>query len=353
MKQITSEFYNIYFDNTLQSLTDFLALNTYSKIFIVTDENTGKYCLPVLQSKLPQLDTYNIIEIPYGEENKNIDYCIAIWRMLLDFEADRKALVINLGGGVVTDMGSFAASTFKRGIDFIQIPTTLLSQVDASVGGKTGIDMNAVKNIIGTFVQPKAVIISSDFLKTLPLREITSGFAEMLKHGIIADKAYFERLQQIDTVDNVSNDLVFTSVEIKNKVVSTDPYENGLRKILNYGHTIGHAIESWSLNNEKHSLLHGEAIAIGMVCEAYLASKLVKLSNHDLQIICHTFIKFYGKYSLKTGTEQALLSTMRNDKKNNAGNINFSLPDKIGNCLYDIPVTETDIVESLDFYRTL
>ncbi len=353
MKQITSEHYNIYFDNTLQSLTDFLARNHYSKIFIVTDENTGKYCLPVLQNKLQQLDNYDIIEIPYGEENKNIDYCIAIWRMLLDFEADRKALVINLGGGVVTDMGSFAASTFKRGIDFIQIPTTLLSQVDASVGGKTGIDMNAVKNIIGTFVQPKAVIISSDFLKTLPPRELTSGFAEMLKHGIIANEAYFESLKQIDDVAHVSDDLVFTSVEIKNKVVSTDPYENGLRKILNYGHTIGHAIESWSLNNEKHSLLHGEAIAIGMVCEAYLASKLVKLSDNDLQIICHTFIKFYGKYSLKIGIEQELMATMRNDKKNNAGNINFSLPDKIGNCLYDIPVTETDIVESLDFYRSL
>ena len=353
MNIIKSTHYQIFFDNSLQSLSTFLADNNYSKIFIITDENTGKYCLPVLQSKLPLLDTFDIIEIPEGEENKNIDYCIAIWRMLLDFEADRKALVINLGGGVVTDMGSFAASTFKRGIDFIQIPTTLLSQVDASVGGKTGIDINSVKNIIGTFAQPKAVIISSDFLSTLPARQMVSGFAEMLKHGIIADKSYFERLTLINEINNLDNDLVKISVEIKNRVVTEDPYENGLRKILNYGHTIGHAVESWSLSNEKNGLLHGEAIAIGMICEAYLGNKLANLSDTDLQTITETFIKFYGKYHLKTGIEAELMETMRNDKKNSSGNINFSLPDKIGNCLFDIRVSEKDILESLDYYRGL
>lgn len=351
MKLITSQFYNIYFDNSLKSLTDFLANNSYSKIFIITDENTGKHCLPVLQSKLPLLVTFDNIEITPGEENKNIDFCIAIWRMLLDFEADRKALVINLGGGVVTDMGSFAASTFKRGIDFVQIPTTLLSQVDASVGGKTGIDINGVKNIIGTFAQPKTVIISSDFLKTLPSREINSGFAEMLKHGIIANKAYFEDLMQIENLENIDDDLIYQSIQIKNHVVTTDPYELGLRKILNYGHTIGHAVESWSLNNEKHCLLHGEAIAIGMICEAYLANKLVKLSDLDLKTICETFLKIYGKKTIKAGIEAQLLETMRNDKKNNAGSINFSLPNKIGNCLFDIAVNESDIVESLEYYR--
>lgn len=351
MKQITSQFYNIYFDNTLQSLTNFLANNSYSKIFIITDENTGQYCLPVLQSKLPLLTTFDIIEITPGEENKNIDYCIAIWRMLLDFEADRKALVINLGGGVVTDMGSFAASTFKRGIDFVQIPTTLLSQVDASVGGKTGIDINGVKNIIGTFAQPKTVIISSDFLKTLPKRELTSGFAEMLKHGIIADEAYFNSLMQIEDLENIDDDLVYQSVQIKNHVVTTDPYEHGLRKILNYGHTIGHAIESWSLNNQKNCLLHGEAIAIGMICEAYLGNKLVSLSGDDLQTISQTFLKIYGKYDIKKGIETQLLETMRNDKKNDGGKINFSLPNKIGNCMFDIAVSEKDILESLDYYR--
>jgi 3-dehydroquinate synthase len=174
MSHITSSTYNIYFDNNLSDLQEFLNQNNYSKIFIITDENTGEHCLPVLQGKLPQLTEFDIIEIPYGEENKNIDFCIGIWRMLLDFEADRNALVINLGGGVVTDMGSFAASTYKRGLDFLQIPTTLLSQVDASVGGKTGIDIESVKNIIGTFALPKAVFISTDFLNTLPERQLIS-----------------------------------------------------------------------------------------------------------------------------------------------------------------------------------
>jgi 3-dehydroquinate synthase len=213
--------------------------------------------------------------------------------------------------------------------------------------------MNSVKNIIGTFAQPKAVIISTDFLKTLPKRELTSGFAEMLKHGIIADKSYFETLNNIDSIDTISDDLIYTSVNIKNTIVTTDPYENGLRKILNYGHTIGHAIETWSLNNEKNNLLHGEAIAIGMVCEAYLAHKTVQLSEADLHTISNSFIKFYGKYTLKRNIEDDLFGVMRNDKKNNTGNINFSLPNKIGNCLYDIKVTHKDIVESLDYYRQL
>ncbi len=353
MKQISSPFYHIYFDNSLKSLSNFLAQNNYSKIFIITDENTGKFCLPLLQDKLKQLNTFDIIEIPEGEENKNIDYCIAIWRMLLDFEADRKAIIINLGGGVVTDMGSFAASTYKRGVDFVQIPTTLLSQVDASVGGKTGIDMNSVKNIIGTFTQPQAVIISTDFLQTLPQRQIHSGFAEMLKHGIIADFAYFEKLKKIDINSAIDEDLIFISVGIKNKVVTEDPYEKGLRKILNYGHTIGHAIETWSLENDAAPLLHGEAIAIGMICEAYLATHLVKLSKSDFDEIVQTFLSIYGHYTIKDGIEKELFTCMMNDKKNVAGTIYFSLPDKIGNCLFDIKVNQDLIFDSLNFYRNL
>lgn len=353
MKQISSPFYNIYFDNSLKSLSDFLAQNNYSKIFIITDENTGKFCLPLLQDKLKQLNTFDIIEIPEGEENKNIDYCIAIWRMLLDFEADRKAIIINLGGGVVTDMGSFAASTYKRGVDFVQIPTTLLSQVDASVGGKTGIDMNSVKNIIGTFTQPQAVIISSDFLQTLPQRQIHSGFAEMLKHGIIADFAYFEKLKKIDINSAIDEDLIFISVGIKNKVVTEDPYEKGLRKILNYGHTIGHAIETWSLENDEVPLLHGEAIAIGMICEAFLATHLVNLSQSDFDEIVKTFLLIYGHYTIKDGIEKELFACMMNDKKNVAGTIYFSLPDKIGNCLFDVKVNQDLIFDSLNFYRNL
>ncbi len=353
MKPIQNTNYQVFFDNSLNVLTDILAEKKYSKIFILTDEQTGEHCLPVLQEKLPSLTEFDIIEVPNGEENKTIDFCIGIWRMLLDFEADRNALLINLGGGVVTDMGSFAASTFKRGIDFLQIPTTLLSQVDASVGGKTGIDMDNVKNIIGTFSQPQAVIIATDFLKTLSDRQMTSGFAEVIKHGIIADADFYKEVTELADARAVTEQHIHHSVGIKNKVVTEDPFEKGIRKTLNFGHTIGHAIESWSLTHEKNPLLHGEAIAIGMICEAYLATQLVSLPQEDLHSITATFFKYFGKYQIKEGIEHQLLEIMKQDKKNVSGKISFSLPDKIGNCQFDIYVDEVLIKESLDFYKGL
>jgi len=353
MGHIPSSTYNIYFDNNLSDLQEFLTQNNYSKIFIITYENTGEHCLPILQGKLPQLTEFDIIEIPYGEENKNIDFCIGIWRMLLDFEADRNALVINLGGGVVTDMGSFAASTYKRGLDFLQIPTTLLSQVDASVGGKTGIDIESVKNIIGTFALPKAVFISTDFLNTLPERQLISGFAEVIKHGIISDTSYYQDITSLNHPKEISGSQIQRSVEIKNKVVLEDPFEKGLRKILNYGHTIGHAVESWSLDNDNNPLTHGEAIAIGMITEAYLAFKSDLLKEEDLNTITKDILKFFPHYQLKVGIDQLLMETMQHDKKNIAGKINFSLPDKIGNCKFNIVVSNELIKESLDYYRDL
>ncbi|ADY51770.1 3-dehydroquinate synthase [Pseudopedobacter saltans DSM 12145] len=353
MNQLISSGYNIYFDNTLSSLETFLAENSYSKIFIVTDENTGEHCLPLLQKKLPKLDHFDIIEIPHGEENKNIDFCIGIWKMLLDFEADRNALVINLGGGVVTDMGSFAASTYKRGIDFLQIPTTLLSQVDASVGGKTGIDIDNVKNIIGTFSQPKAVIICNEFLDTLPDRQVTSGFAEVIKHGIIADKKYYEEIIKLSSPKDITIEQIQHSIEIKNKVVLEDPFEKGLRKILNFGHTIGHAVESWSLENDNTPLTHGEAIAIGMITEAYISNKIDMLSDDNLNTIKSDILKFFPKYNLRSDIYDTLLEVMQHDKKNISGKINFSLPDEIGNCKFNIVVDQQLIKDSLDFYRSL
>jgi 3-dehydroquinate synthase len=353
MKPIQNSRYEVFFDNSLKSLHQILSKKEYSKIFILTDEMTGQYCLPVLQEKLPELTDFDIIEIPNGEENKTIDFCIGIWQMLLEFEADRNAILINLGGGVVTDMGGFAASTFKRGIDFIHIPTTLLSQVDASVGGKTGVDLSEVKNIIGTFAQPEAVIIATDFLKTLSDRQLTSGFAEVIKHGIIADADFFQQVTALENVKELSESQIYHSIEIKNKVVLEDPFEKGLRKTLNYGHTIGHAIESWSLKNEKNPLLHGEAIALGMICEAYLAKEIVGLSESDLELITSSFLKFFGKYTIRQGIEQELSEIMKNDKKNVSGKINFSLPDKIGNCQFDIFVEEALIKESLNYYQRL
>lgn len=353
MIPIQNSSYQVYFDESLNILTDLLASKNYTKIFILTDEQTGEHCLPILREKLPSLTEFDIIEVPDGEENKTIDFCIGIWRMLLDFEADRNALLINLGGGVLTDMGSFAASTYKRGIDFLQIPTTLLSQVDASVGGKTGIDMDNVKNIIGTFAQPQAVIISTDFLKTLSDRQMNSGFAEVIKHGIIADADFFNEIVKLNNAREVTAQHIYHSIQIKNNVVLEDPFEKGIRKTLNFGHTIGHAIESWSLSNEKKSLLHGEAIAIGMICEAYLAKEMIGLSESDLELITNAFIKYYGKYTIREGITEQLLEIMRQDKKNVSGKINFSLPNKIGNCQIDIFVEEAMIKESLAYYQSL
>ncbi len=353
MKPIQNDNYQVFFDNSLAILTDLLTKNTYSKIFILVDEQTSEHCLPVLQEKLPSLTEFDIIEVPNGEENKTIDFCIGIWRTLLDFEADRNALLINLGGGVVTDMGSFAAATYKRGIDFLQIPTTLLSQVDASVGGKTGIDMDNVKNIIGTFSQPEAVIICTDFLKTLSDRELTSGLAEILKHGIIDDAEFFGELALLNSAKDITAKHIHYSVEIKNKIVLADPFEKNIRKTLNYGHTIGHAIESWSLVNEKNSLLHGESIAIGMICEAYLAKETNELSEEELEKITNTFIKFFGRYKIRPGIENALLDIMKQDKKNSNGKISFSLPSKLGSCNFDSFIEESLILDCLKYYQSV
>src|SRR5476651_2399020 len=227
MPPIKSISYPIYFENSISELADFIEKGNYSKYFILTDEHTGKYCLPIIQNFLGEGANYDLIEINAGEQSKTIDFCVGIWKMLIDFGADRNSLMINLGGGVITDMGGFAASTYKRGIDFVHVPTTLLSQVDASVGGKTGIDINSIKNIIGTFTQPKAVLINYNYLKTLPERQILSGLAEMLKHGLIVDAAFWEKLKQSD-LKMPAEELIHWSVEIKNKVVIEDPTEKGI-----------------------------------------------------------------------------------------------------------------------------
>ncbi|WP_433863921.1 3-dehydroquinate synthase [Sphingobacterium thalpophilum] len=352
MEVIESLGYQVYFDDTLASLETFLAARNYSKIIVLVDTNTLDNCLPLFQQALPSLSNYDVIEVDPGEENKNIDFCIGVWQNMLDFGADRHSLLINLGGGVVTDMGGFAASTFKRGMDFIQIPTTLLSQVDASVGGKTGIDMGSVKNIIGTFAQPQAVFISSLFLKTLDKRQLISGFAEVIKHGLIFDQAYYNQVKTLG-IDQVDNALIKHSVSIKNRVILEDPKEKGLRKILNFGHTIGHAIEGYSLQHDKRPLLHGEAIAVGMICEGFLSHKLNGLSLTDLDDLIATFRRYFNDYSFSSSIDTMLLELMRNDKKNLSNQIGFALLDRIGSCQYDIFVSEEDIIESLDFYREL
>ncbi len=350
-KQIASLGYQVFFEKNLDSLEPFITSRNYSQILVLVDRNTNDYCLPILQSALSKITDYDIIEVDPGEENKNIDFCIGVWKTMLDFGADRKALMINLGGGVVTDMGGFAASTYKRGIDFIQIPTTLLSQVDASVGGKTGIDLDNVKNIIGTFTQPQAVFISGQFLSTLDDRQMRSGFAEVIKHGLIYDKDLFLRTKLVNLEADDLDDIVFRSVEIKNEVITEDPTEKGLRKILNFGHTIGHAIEGYSLIHDANPLLHGEAIALGMICEAYIAHKINGLSAADLSEIVQAFDNRFERYPFSGDIYQELIALMQNDKKNAGRKLGFVLLSEIGKCDYNIYVEEELIKESLDFYR--
>lgn len=352
MDTIQSIGYPIYFDDSITQLVNFIKQGGYSRFFILTDENTSQHCLPILQEQIAGMDNFDIIEINAGEESKNIDFCIGVWKMLIDFGADRKALMINLGGGVITDMGGFAASTFKRGIDFVQVPTTLLAQVDASVGGKTGIDVDGIKNIIGTFTQPKAVFMYDDFLKTLPSRQILSGLAEMLKHGLIVDASYWNELKTSDlTIPSAA--LVHRSVAIKNEVVIEDPHEKGIRKALNFGHTVGHAVETYSLMNDEDHLTHGEAIAIGMICEAWLSNQKSSLSDAELVEISQVLSGLYPKHTISEDSHPTLLEHMLKDKKNSNGQINCTLLKSIGQYSIDHICTADELLGSLRYYSSL
>ena len=354
MNTIQSIGYPIYFSDSLTQLVNFIKQGKYSRFFILTDENTSTHCLPLLKEKLgDNEDDYDLIEINAGEESKDIDFCIGVWKMLIDFGADRKSLMVNLGGGVVSDLGGFAASTFKRGIDFVHVPTTLLSQVDASVGGKTGIDIDSIKNIIGTFTQPKAVFIEYDFLKTLPARQILSGLAEMLKHGLICDAAYWDQLKVSD-LKKPAAELIYRSIEIKNKVVIEDPKEMGIRKSLNFGHTVGHAVETYSLLNDANKALsHGEAIAIGMISEAYLSHKKIGLSDDSLTEIVNVINKLYPRYNIPESIFDELYTYMQKDKKNEDGKINCTFLQEIGQYSIDNICTKDELYESLRYYTSL
>jgi len=323
--------------------------NDFSKIFVLADENTRTFCLPVIAPFLPE---FQLITIRSGESEKNIDTCKYLWEQLMDMGAERSSLLINLGGGVIGDMGGFVAGTFKRGLPFIHIPTTLLAQVDASVGGKLGIDLNGVKNLVGLFQDPKHIYISAEFLRTLPFEQVRSGFAEMLKHGLISDKAYWQVLKDTDLRQFVAPEkMIKRSVEIKKQVVASDPYEKGLRKILNFGHTIGHAIETLSLNGNMHPLLHGEAIAIGMICEAWLSASVNGLPESELTDITTCLMHHFPKQDITPLATSELLHVMQMDKKNKNGKIQFSLLHTIGNCGFDITADEKLIQASLNYYQ--
>lgn len=352
MESIITSSYAVHFtEKAYEALNLHLENAGYSKIFILVDENTHEDCLPIFMSEIRATYDFEIIEIEAGEIHKNIATCTQVWEVLSELDADRKSLMINLGGGVVTDLGGFVASTFKRGIDFINVPTSLLAMVDASVGGKTGVDLGMLKNQIGVINQPQMVLVITDFLKTLNERQLNSGFAEMLKHGLIQDKSYWFHLQGVTKYENL-DEAIYRSVQIKNVVVLKDPTEQSLRKILNFGHTLGHAIESFFLESKDHELLlHGEAIAIGMILEAYLSYKLTGLSKTELEDIKSTFLKRYDYVNFDGINLLDILALLKFDKKNSHGNINFVLLNQIGEPVIDIKVSEALLLEAFAYYK--
>ncbi|MBP2619181.1 3-dehydroquinate synthase [Chryseobacterium jejuense] len=340
-------------NDNFSQLNTFLHEKTFSKIFILVDENTHEYCLPVLLGNMETDLGFEILEIEAGEEMKNIQTANQLWEILTEMQADRKALVINLGGGVITDMGGFVASTYKRGIKFINIPTTLLSMCDASIGGKTGIDLMHYKNMVGTFAFPEQIFIYPKFLQTLPFKELRSGFAEMLKHGLIADKAHWNQLIQLHKLDvEAVTPYIQNSMDIKQDVVEKDFHESNIRKTLNFGHTIGHAVESLCLQQE-NPILHGEAVAMGMICEAHLAYLENLISEEDSKTIIENIQRYYPYLDISDFKDEDITALLLNDKKNVDSKINFSLLTGIGECNYDYQCSQKNIIESLSFYRKL
>lgn len=340
MQTIQAINYSIHFNESCYNyLNEILQPNVYSKLFVLVDENTSGYCLPNFLAQIATEVEIEIIELEAGEEFKNIETCVQVWQSLIELGGDRKSIIINLGGGVVTDLGGFVACTFKRGIDFINVPTTLLSMVDASVGGKNGVDLGHLKNQIGVIKEPKAVLIDTHFLETLPQSEMLSGLAEMMKHGLISDKVYWDKFKNLNNLKSEDLDgLIYESVLIKNKIVSEDLTENGIRKALNFGHTLGHAIESYCLENtEKKSLLHGHAVAIGMILESYISREKELITNDEYHEIKYFINEYFEKVNFNENDINEIIDLMIFDKKNEFGKVQFALLKGIGN----IQINET------------
>ncbi len=355
MQKIKTSHYDILFSNQNSSfINDIIFKNKYSKVFILVDSNTKKYCLKLFLKKHLREIKIQLITIKNGEENKNTKSLHSIWIKISKLGGDRNSLLINLGGGMISDLGGFVASTYNRGIDFINIPTTLLSMVDASIGGKVGINIEKLKNMVGVFNYPKLILIDTSFLQTLPKRELKSGFGEMLKHGLIFDKKYFKRLSELKNINSeLNNELIYNSIKIKNEIVKNDPKEKNIRKILNFGHTLGHAIESHFLGEKKSkTLLHGEAISIGMILEGYISYKILKMPYEQCLHIKKTINSKFEKIKIDSEDSKSITNLIKFDKKSKDGKVLFVLLCEIGKSKIDIVVPRKAIIESFDFYSS-
>lgn len=330
------------------SLMNKLTRLNKSSIIIICDENTQQY-VEQLKTVIDTKSVLNVLQIKSGEEHKNIQTVMMIWDFLTQLKCTRETVVLNLGGGVITDMGGFAAATYKRGIDFVNIPTTLLSMVDAAIGGKTGVDYLGYKNQIGVFQHPIYTIIDASFLQTLPKEQLVSGYAEVLKHGLIADKSYWELCSNYNLDSAQWEDIIKKSLSIKETIVLSDPLEKGARKMLNFGHSIGHAIESFFLNVDS-PILHGNAVAAGMICEAYISYCKGFLPKQELDSVVTTINHYFEKIRIQPKDYQCIIDNTKQDKKNTEHTVNLTLLNNIGVAIINQHATDTEILDALVFY---
>lgn len=345
MHIIQSSSYQLELGSILESsFSEKLKLFSDEKIILFADEHTSEFCVSYLLAQFDELSEAEVIVIPAGELNKTVEIVENIWEVLSEYQVSRNDVIVNVGGGMITDMGGFIASCYKRGIDFINVPTSLLGMVDASIGGKTGVNLGHFKNQVGVFSNPIAVYIDPIFLSTLPEAELMSGYAELLKHGLISNVSLYENvLEYMDDPASISVDLLKEGIEIKNKVVSADPMEKGERKKLNFGHTFGHVIEGFHLGRE--GVTHGWAVAVGMIFESYLSYKKGLLKLEDFQRIEQDLLEWYAIPAFSDEDIQQMVEWLSNDKKNRSGKIQCCLLEGLGNCTFDHEISQNEAVE--------
>lgn len=331
----------------IKKLGSLYDIGNYSKVLILTDETIRPLLLEELVSSLPEGTAS--LQLPAGEKHKDINSVQKVWAALHQAGCDRKSLLVNLGGGVIGDIGGFAASTYMRGIDFMNVPTTLLSQVDSSIGGKTGVNFAGIKNLVGSFNQPVGVVIDPQTLTTLPGRELASGFSEVIKHGLIWDEEYFKQAtskRPAEFTQEELTDIITGSCQIKLAIIKDDIHEGGARKLVNFGHTVGHAVEALS-HDTGDPLLHGEAVSLGMVAEAGISARSDMLPAADLERIKQVLSNAGLPVTVSGISVEAILEKMRSDKKNTGGKLNFTLVDRIGHALYDQDVPSSVVTEAV------
>lgn len=329
-------------------LTQFFQENSFTQLAVLVDSNTHLFCYPTISQYLPE---HTVIEVPSGEQHKNLNTCQTIWKELTQRNFDRHAILLVLGGGVLGDMGGFCAATYKRGISFVLMPTTLLAQVDASVGGKLGIDFENFKNHIGIFQLPLATLVSTTFLTTLPAHELRSGYAEIIKHCLIADRAMWDVIRKNDCPNQDWQLLIPHSIGIKENITNQDPTEKGLRKTLNFGHTLGHAFETYFLDSSR-PLSHGEAIAMGMIAETYIAQQKGLVAEDELAEVSQYILQIFKKVTVNFD-DHAILQLVLQDKKNKGNTVLMALPKGLGHCMWDVAVSEMEMKEAFAYCRSL